>query len=52
MTEKEFWSITPRKLFSLLNAHNKANSVEETETKNEPQKMTLEDLRSMQTARK
>ena len=54
MSEKEFWRITPRKLFSLLDAHNRANEVEETETKveNKPQKMTLEDLRSLQTIRK
>ena len=53
MDEKEFWKATPRKLFSLLDAHNRANSVdEEDKPKQEPQRMTLEELRALQTARK
>lgn len=53
MKESEFWRCTPKKLFALLEAHNRANSVEENEEKSsKPQKMTLEDLRSMQTCRK
>ena len=54
MNEKEFWKVTPRKLFSLLDAHNKANSVDEEDEapKREPQRMTLEELRALQTVRK
>ena len=52
MSEKLFWRTTPRKLFSLLDAHNKANSVDEEDKKQEPEKMTLEGLLALQTARK
>lgn len=52
MSEELFWRTTPRKLFSLLDAHNKANSVDEEDKKQEPEKMTLEGLLALQTARK
>lgn len=51
MNEEQFWRCTPRKLFALLEAHNRANAVDEAE-KPQAQKMTLEDLRSLQTVRK
>ena len=43
MTEVEFWKSFPRKLFVLLDRHNKANSVEEAKPKN-VEKMTMQDL--------
>ena len=54
MNEEEFWKTTPRKLFSLLDAHNKAESIDEEDStkKQEPQRMTLEELRALQTVRK
>jgi hypothetical protein len=44
MNEKEFWKCTPRKLFMLIDAHNRANSEEE---EGEPELLTLEELIAM-----
>ena len=48
MTEIQFWSCTPRKLFALLDAHNKANTIDDDENvvEQKPQKaekLTLEE---------
>jgi hypothetical protein len=47
MDERTFWKTTPRKFFALLDAHNRANTYEETEEKTSNQKVepaTLEEL--------
>ena len=45
MSESIFWKCTPKKLFSLLEAHNKANTVDEEENKpkQKVEKLSLEE---------
>ena len=47
MSEEQFWRTTPRKLFALLEIHNKLNSYDEEEQKaKEAEPLTLEEFRS------
>lgn len=47
MSEEQFWRTTPRKLFALLEVHNKLNSYDEEEQKEkEAEPLTLEEFRS------
>lgn len=48
MTEGTFWKCTPKKLFALLEAHNKANTIDEDENgeykpKEKVEKLSLEE---------
>ena len=47
MTEQGFWKCTPCKLFALLEAHNKANTVDEDNNEYKPkqkvEKLSLEE---------
>ena len=52
MDEKSFWSYTPRKFFALLEAHNRANSTDDEDTKTtikdnqKVEPVTLEELQA------
>ena len=49
MSEKEFWRITPRKLFALLDSHRRANTPpEEGESQSKAEPITsLEELMAL-----
>ena len=56
MDEYTFWNCTPRKFFALLDAHNRANTVDDDDDKksksnSKVEPVTLEELKAWSTKR-